>query len=50
MASRCRVSSAAAFRDAARAIRDLGADELILVPTTTDVAELDRTLEALEGL
>jgi alkanesulfonate monooxygenase SsuD/methylene tetrahydromethanopterin reductase-like flavin-dependent oxidoreductase (luciferase family) len=50
MAKRCRVSSPAAFRDAARAIRDLGADELILVPTTTDVSELDRTLEALEGL
>jgi alkanesulfonate monooxygenase SsuD/methylene tetrahydromethanopterin reductase-like flavin-dependent oxidoreductase (luciferase family) len=36
-----------ALRDAARALDDLGCDELFLVPTTTDVSELDRTREAL---
>ena len=35
------------LRSAADVLRDVGVDELFLVPTTTDVHELDRTLEAL---
>ena len=34
-------------RDAVDALGAAGCDELFLVPTTTDVAELDRTREAL---
>jgi len=49
MAAGCRISSVERFRDAVAAIRDLGADELILVPTTSDPAELDRTVDALSG-
>jgi alkanesulfonate monooxygenase SsuD/methylene tetrahydromethanopterin reductase-like flavin-dependent oxidoreductase (luciferase family) len=39
-----------ALRRAVDQIRAAGADELFLVPTTTDPAELDRTLAALEGV
>jgi alkanesulfonate monooxygenase SsuD/methylene tetrahydromethanopterin reductase-like flavin-dependent oxidoreductase (luciferase family) len=49
MAARCRISSVERFRACVDEIRALGADELILVPTTTDPAELDRTVEALSG-
>ena len=49
MATRCRISSAERFRDCVEAIAALGADELILVPTTADPAELDRTVDALAG-
>lgn len=49
MAARCRISSVERFRDCVEEIRALGADELILVPTTTDPAELDRTASALAG-
>lgn len=41
------VTSAAALRDAARRIADLGADELCLVPTTLDPDELDRVADAV---
>ena len=37
-----------ALRDAVATLDELGCDELFLVPTTTDVAELDRTREALD--
>ncbi|NLA36161.1 MAG: LLM class flavin-dependent oxidoreductase, partial [Actinobacteria bacterium] len=37
----------AALRSAVSVLDGLGCDELFLVPTTTDVAELDRTREAL---
>jgi hypothetical protein len=36
-----------ALADAVTTLTDLGCDELFLVPTTTDVAELHRTREAL---
>lgn len=36
-----------ALRGAVATLRDLGCDELFLVPTTADVTELDRTREAL---
>ena len=47
MAQLCRVTSADGLRDIVRQVRDTGADELILVPTTTDVAELDRVADVL---
>jgi alkanesulfonate monooxygenase SsuD/methylene tetrahydromethanopterin reductase-like flavin-dependent oxidoreductase (luciferase family) len=47
MADRCRVSSVERFRECVEAIAALGADELILVPTTADPAELDRTADVL---
>jgi alkanesulfonate monooxygenase SsuD/methylene tetrahydromethanopterin reductase-like flavin-dependent oxidoreductase (luciferase family) len=37
----------AALRDAVKVLDELGCDELFLVPTTTDVDELDRTRAAL---
>jgi alkanesulfonate monooxygenase SsuD/methylene tetrahydromethanopterin reductase-like flavin-dependent oxidoreductase (luciferase family) len=40
-------STPAALRRAVDNCRDAGADELFLVPTTTDVSELDRTRDAL---
>ena len=49
MASRCRISSVERFRECTEAIAALGADELMLVPTTADPSELDRTAEALAG-
>ncbi len=41
------VTSAGALRDAARMVADLGADELILVPTTSDPGEVDRVADLL---
>jgi alkanesulfonate monooxygenase SsuD/methylene tetrahydromethanopterin reductase-like flavin-dependent oxidoreductase (luciferase family) len=49
MAERCRISTVSRFRECAEAIAALGADELMLVPTTADPAELDRTVDALAG-
>jgi alkanesulfonate monooxygenase SsuD/methylene tetrahydromethanopterin reductase-like flavin-dependent oxidoreductase (luciferase family) len=40
-------TSAAALRDAARMLRDLGTDELILVPTTADPDEVHRVADIL---
>jgi len=40
-------TSPAALRDAARMVEDLGCDELILVPTTTDPEEVDRVADIL---
>jgi len=40
-------ASAEALRDAARQIADLGADELLLVPTTADPDEVDRVADLL---
>lgn len=39
--------NAAALREAVKVLDELGCDELFLVPTTTDVTELDRTRDAL---
>ena len=47
MAGAADVHSAAALRAAVEACAAAGYDELFLVPTTTDVAELSRTREAL---
>ena len=49
MAERCRISTVERFRECSEAIAALGADELMLVPTTADPAELDRTADALAG-
>jgi alkanesulfonate monooxygenase SsuD/methylene tetrahydromethanopterin reductase-like flavin-dependent oxidoreductase (luciferase family) len=43
-------TSAAAVRDACRALADVGTDELILVPTTADLDEIDRLEELIAGL
>jgi len=42
-----RVTSAAALRAVVREVADAGADELCLVPTTTDADELERVADAL---
>lgn len=47
MAASCSASSAGALREAVARLTEAGCDELLLVPTTTDPAELDRTLDAL---
>jgi alkanesulfonate monooxygenase SsuD/methylene tetrahydromethanopterin reductase-like flavin-dependent oxidoreductase (luciferase family) len=45
LAARCCAAGDAAVRDALHALRDAGIDECFLVPTTADVAELDRLLD-----
>ena len=40
-------TSADALRDAAKMAEDLGCDELILVPTTSDPDDIDRVAEIL---
>jgi alkanesulfonate monooxygenase SsuD/methylene tetrahydromethanopterin reductase-like flavin-dependent oxidoreductase (luciferase family) len=47
MAASCSASSPGALREAVARITEAGCDELLLVPTTADPAELDRTLDAL---
>jgi len=47
MARSCSAHSPGALRDAVARLEDAGCDELLLVPTTTDPDELDRTLDAL---
>jgi alkanesulfonate monooxygenase SsuD/methylene tetrahydromethanopterin reductase-like flavin-dependent oxidoreductase (luciferase family) len=47
MADSATVSTPAALREAMEGAQDAGCDEMFLVPTTTDVTELDRTREAL---
>jgi alkanesulfonate monooxygenase SsuD/methylene tetrahydromethanopterin reductase-like flavin-dependent oxidoreductase (luciferase family) len=47
MAGACTASSPAALREAMAAAEAAGCDEMFLVPTTTDVTELDRTRDAL---
>jgi alkanesulfonate monooxygenase SsuD/methylene tetrahydromethanopterin reductase-like flavin-dependent oxidoreductase (luciferase family) len=47
MASGANCHTPGALADAAAALEQLGCDELFLVPTTTDVTELDRTRAAL---
>jgi alkanesulfonate monooxygenase SsuD/methylene tetrahydromethanopterin reductase-like flavin-dependent oxidoreductase (luciferase family) len=47
MADTAVVHTPAALREAMDGARDAGCDEMFLVPTTTDVTELDRTREAL---
>ncbi len=47
MARSCSAHSPGALRDAVARLEDAGCDELLLVPTTTDPDELERTLDAL---
>ena len=43
-------TSAQKLRDTLRAVRDLGTDEVILVPTTREPDEVDRVAEIIAGL
>jgi hypothetical protein len=47
MAARATCYTPESLRGAVRTFEELGCDELFLVPTTADVAELDRTRSAL---
>ena len=47
MAGLCRLSDAGVIRETVAALRETGCNELILVPTTLDIAELDRLLEVV---
>jgi alkanesulfonate monooxygenase SsuD/methylene tetrahydromethanopterin reductase-like flavin-dependent oxidoreductase (luciferase family) len=47
LAGRCSIHSATALRRAVHEIRELGADELILVPTSSELSELERSVDAL---
>lgn len=47
LARRCRAAGPAALREALARVRGLGADEVILVPSSADPEELERTLDAL---
>jgi len=47
MAQLCTTTSASALRSVIAGVRDLGADELILVPTTADPDELARVADAI---
>lgn len=47
LAERCRCAGNDALRDALRHAREAGADEVLLVPTSADPAELERTLDAI---
>lgn len=47
LAPTVKVTSASALRDAARMLEDLGTDELILVPTTSDPDEVNRVADIL---
>jgi alkanesulfonate monooxygenase SsuD/methylene tetrahydromethanopterin reductase-like flavin-dependent oxidoreductase (luciferase family) len=47
LARRCRCAGPGALRDALRGAREAGADEVILVPSSAEPDELERTLDAL---
>ena len=47
MAGLCRLSDVGVLRDTLAALRETGCDEVVLVPTTTDISEIDRLLAAL---
>ena len=47
MAGLCRLSDAGAMRETIAALGETGCNELVLVPTTLDIAELDRLLALL---
>jgi len=48
MAALCRLDDPGRVRDALAALAGSGCDEFVLVPTTDDVAELDRLERALD--
>jgi alkanesulfonate monooxygenase SsuD/methylene tetrahydromethanopterin reductase-like flavin-dependent oxidoreductase (luciferase family) len=47
MAALCRLSDAGAIRENFEALRETGCDEVVVVPTTVDIADLDRLLAAV---
>ena len=47
LASQCRAAGQAALRESLTLARDAGADEVILVPTSADPDDLERTLDAI---
>ncbi len=47
LAPTVKTTSATALRDATRMLADLGTDELILVPTTSDPDEVNRVADIL---
>jgi hypothetical protein len=47
MADACTASSATVVREAIKRLEDAGCDELILVPTSADLSELDRLVELI---
>jgi hypothetical protein len=47
MAASMTMTSPSAMADGIAGLIDTGCDELLLVPTTADLAELDRTIELL---
>jgi alkanesulfonate monooxygenase SsuD/methylene tetrahydromethanopterin reductase-like flavin-dependent oxidoreductase (luciferase family) len=47
LAKRCTCAGETALKEALRAARGAGADEVILVPTSADPAELERTLDCV---
>ena len=50
LAPNIRAKSPAALRDALRMCEDLGADEVLLVPTTSDPDEIDRAANVIASL
>jgi alkanesulfonate monooxygenase SsuD/methylene tetrahydromethanopterin reductase-like flavin-dependent oxidoreductase (luciferase family) len=50
LARLCTTTSAPALRDAVRQMADAGADDFLLVPTTTDPEEVDRLGDLVGGL
>ncbi len=47
MAASCSANSAGRLRDALARVEDAGCDELLLVPTSADVSEIDKLLDVL---
>ena len=47
LATLCTTTSASALRDVCRQIADVGADELLLVPTTADADEVERVADLI---
>jgi alkanesulfonate monooxygenase SsuD/methylene tetrahydromethanopterin reductase-like flavin-dependent oxidoreductase (luciferase family) len=47
MAALCRLSDPGAMRETLAALTETGCNEVVLVPTTTDIAELDRLIAAV---
>jgi hypothetical protein len=48
MADLCRLDDPGRLRETVAALAETGCDELVLVPTTDDVTELDRLERALD--
>jgi len=47
MAGLCRLADVGAMRETVAALTETGCQELVLVPTSTDIAELDRLVDAV---